>query len=344
MAIIDNRHVAPAGRGAASPWLKRANRVIIGLQRLGLAFGPMHLLTVPGRKTGKPRTTPVAVVTVAGVRYLVQAFPEAAWVKNATAAGSGVLARGRTRTRVTLTPLPVRERAAILRELPVVAAGATGVFVKSGMVSSPDPDGFAAAAPRSSVFRIGDAVPGTEPASPRRAEPGRPAQPSPVTRSAPATAGQAPARDIRRRLAVIQGWLAMFTVAVIVAEFGLAGLGAFRGAGAARTQDSFYDPHRMLGAAIGGLAVLLLLAAIAARTSRRAVVLAVALAFLAGAGQPLLVQLAGAHGAWPGALHAINGLLILGVTAALARDARAHRDDESQELQPSSGPAGGHHV
>jgi deazaflavin-dependent oxidoreductase (nitroreductase family) len=161
-----NGHTAPgASASGASPrnrpsaWLRPANRLIIGLQRLGLAFGPQQLLTVPGRRTGKPRTTPVAVVPIAGSRYLVQAFPGAVWVENARAAGAGVLARGRTRERVRLILLPVGERAAVLRELPVVAARATGIFVRSGMVATADPDGFAAAAPRCAVFRI-EADPG----------------------------------------------------------------------------------------------------------------------------------------------------------------------------------------
>lgn len=335
MAISDDRVQRTAGRGAPSPWLKGANRVIIGLQRLGLASGPMYLLTVPGRKTGKPRTTPVAVVTVAGERYLVQAFPGAAWAANARAAGAGVLARGRTRTRVALIGLPVRERAAVLRELPVVAAAATGIFVKSGMVSSADPDGFAAAAPRSSVYRIED-DPGRRTSAGSTSGPGQSGQVPPVTRPVPLTAAQAASGGARRLAAVTQRWLAVCTAAAIVAEFGLAGLGAFRGANAPRTQDSFYDPHRILGFGIGGLTVLLVAAAIAARTSRRAVALAVLLAFLAAAGQPLLVQVAGTHGVWPGALHAINGLLILGLTAALARDARAHRHGQHPESQPST--------
>ena len=41
-------------------WLKPANRLIIALQRLGLSVGTMHLISVPGRKSGKLRTTPVS--------------------------------------------------------------------------------------------------------------------------------------------------------------------------------------------------------------------------------------------------------------------------------------------
>lgn len=39
-----------------------SNTLITGLQRHGIAFGPMHLLTLAGRRTGQPRTVPIAVL------------------------------------------------------------------------------------------------------------------------------------------------------------------------------------------------------------------------------------------------------------------------------------------
>jgi len=318
MAVSEENTRRQPVRGARPPGLKLGNRMVIGLQRIGLAFGPMHLLTVPGRKTGKLRTTPVSVVTVGGARYLVQAFPRAAWVANASAAGEGVLARGRTRTRVRLSVLPVGERTAILRELPVVAAGATGIFVRSGMVASADPDGFAAAAARIAVFRIEDALQ-RETGIDRTNESAEPSHAWHVTAAAATATGQRGALP-----PAIQLWLAVLTLAAVVTEFALAGLGAFRGSDAASAQDSFYDPHRVLGFGIAGLVVLLLAAVIAGRARRRAVIVAVLLVILAAAGQPLLAQAGGTH-AWVGSLHAVNGLLILGLTATLARDARANR-------------------
>ena len=70
-------------------WLKPANRAIVALQRLGLAIGTMRLLSVPGRKSGQLRTTPVSPLTVDGRRYIVAGLEEADWVKNARAAGWG---------------------------------------------------------------------------------------------------------------------------------------------------------------------------------------------------------------------------------------------------------------
>ncbi|TCN35591.1 uncharacterized protein DUF385 [Kribbella orskensis] len=77
------------------PRQRLRNRLIILLHRIGLPVGPTQLLTVAGRTTGRLRTTPVAPVIVDGVPYIVQAYPGSDWVKNARAAGSGVLTRGR---------------------------------------------------------------------------------------------------------------------------------------------------------------------------------------------------------------------------------------------------------
>ena len=38
-------------------WLKPVNRLIVLLQRLGIAFLSFHLISVPGRRTGRLRTT-----------------------------------------------------------------------------------------------------------------------------------------------------------------------------------------------------------------------------------------------------------------------------------------------
>jgi hypothetical protein len=52
-------------------WLKYVNKMMIGLQRLGVDFGGKGpvVLTVPGRKSGKPRSTPITPMTVDGKRY-----------------------------------------------------------------------------------------------------------------------------------------------------------------------------------------------------------------------------------------------------------------------------------
>jgi hypothetical protein len=66
---------------------KPANRVIIVLQRLGLVVGTMCVLSVPGPKSGKLRTTPVSPLIVEGQHYISSGLDQADWVKNARAAG-----------------------------------------------------------------------------------------------------------------------------------------------------------------------------------------------------------------------------------------------------------------
>ncbi|WP_235747876.1 nitroreductase/quinone reductase family protein [Nocardia coffeae] len=130
------------------------NRVVVALHRIGLPVGPMYLLTVAGRASGRPRTTPVAPVLVEGVHYLVQAYPNADWVKNARTAGRGTLARGRRAQDVNLIELPEPDRGPILREFPRQNPRGTEAFIRNGLVDSASPESFAGAADRCPVFRI----------------------------------------------------------------------------------------------------------------------------------------------------------------------------------------------
>jgi deazaflavin-dependent oxidoreductase (nitroreductase family) len=134
--------------------LKIANRAIIWLQRRGLPIGTMHLLTVRGRKSGQPRTTPVSPLTVDGARYIIGGYAQGDWVKNARLAGEAVLSRGKRQEHVRLVELPEEDRVPVLRAFPVEVPHGVAMFVRTGVVPDPTPDGFAAAAPRVAVFRI----------------------------------------------------------------------------------------------------------------------------------------------------------------------------------------------
>ncbi|HEX8035480.1 MAG TPA: hypothetical protein VF510_16605, partial [Ktedonobacterales bacterium] len=155
--------MSPArARGSLPRWLKPANRLVIALQRLGMRTGTIHVLSVPGRKSGTMRTTPVSLLTVAGTRYIVGGLADADWVQNARAAGWGILAYGRTRERVTLAELPVQERAPILREFPRLVPGGVQFFQRVYQLPSDPaalPDAFAGLATYATVFRIEHAKP-----------------------------------------------------------------------------------------------------------------------------------------------------------------------------------------
>lgn len=143
-----------AEKAAGLPrWLGPANRVIVALQRRGLVIGTMRLLSVPGRKSGRLRTTPVSPMSLDGRRYIVAGLEGADWVKNARSSGWGVLARGREEERVRLVELPVAERAAVLRAFPDRVPGGIPFFRQLYGISG-TPEEFAALAPRCPVFRV----------------------------------------------------------------------------------------------------------------------------------------------------------------------------------------------
>lgn len=78
-------------------WLKPMNKVLMAAARTGLPiFGKERpvVLTVLGRKTGKPRSTPITPMEVNGQRYVVGGFPGADWVRNAQANPEAQLTRG----------------------------------------------------------------------------------------------------------------------------------------------------------------------------------------------------------------------------------------------------------
>src|SRR5258706_12771889 len=88
-------------------WLKFANRLIIILNRLGVSFGTWYILSIPGRKTGKMRSTPVSVLHVNGLRYVFTGF-ESHWFKNARKFGCVMLARGPRSEQCVLVGLPAK--------------------------------------------------------------------------------------------------------------------------------------------------------------------------------------------------------------------------------------------
>ena len=67
------------------------NAIARPLLAVGLPMGFNGLLTVPGRKTGQPRTTPVAIIEVDGRRWIWCPWGERHWVRNLRAAGRATI-------------------------------------------------------------------------------------------------------------------------------------------------------------------------------------------------------------------------------------------------------------
>jgi deazaflavin-dependent oxidoreductase (nitroreductase family) len=134
--------------------VNRFNKVITGLQKVGVVFGPMQILTVTGRRCGQPRDVPIAVVPIEGSRYVFQAYPKAAWVANLRANPEATLKRGRRASSVRMVELSVGERRPILRQNVVENPKSVKYLVNTGLVTEPNVDAVVAAADRIAVFRV----------------------------------------------------------------------------------------------------------------------------------------------------------------------------------------------
>jgi deazaflavin-dependent oxidoreductase (nitroreductase family) len=131
---------------------RAVNALIHALLRVGIGPPRTYLLTVAGRKTGRPLTTPVTLVESGGRRWLVAPYGEVGWVRNARVAGRVTLSRGRRSETLTVTPLGPADSAVVLRQ-----------YLREVPITRPyfdvRPDSpleaFAAEAPRHPVFALG---------------------------------------------------------------------------------------------------------------------------------------------------------------------------------------------
>jgi deazaflavin-dependent oxidoreductase (nitroreductase family) len=135
-------------------YLKSMNRVVRAIQKLGIPTGPAMVLTVPGRKTGQPRSTPMTPFTYRGGLYTVAGYPGADWAANARAAGTGTLSRGRKSRQIKIVELDADESRPVLREFPAQVPVGVGFAKRSGLVRDGTPDEFEALAGQLAVFRF----------------------------------------------------------------------------------------------------------------------------------------------------------------------------------------------
>jgi Domain of unknown function (DUF385). len=134
-----------------SLWRRGLNAVVRPLAKLGLTGPRTHLLTVPGRRTGRPWSTPVSIVQEGGERWLVAPYGSRNWVLNARAAGWVELRRGRRRERLAVDELRPEDAVFVLRRYYELARVTRPFFDVS--LDSPDAE-WVAEAPRHPVFRL----------------------------------------------------------------------------------------------------------------------------------------------------------------------------------------------
>ncbi len=79
------------------PARRIVNRIVTALLSVGAGPPSTYLMTTVGRRSGRPRTTPVTLVERDGVRWLVAPYGAVAWVLNLRAHPRLELRRGRRR-------------------------------------------------------------------------------------------------------------------------------------------------------------------------------------------------------------------------------------------------------
>jgi hypothetical protein len=129
--------------------------------------------------------------------------------------------------------------------------------------------------------------------------------------------------DTRLRRAAQTGyrWLLLAFLLLGGVQIFLAGLGAFRIDNLGVSGDTAFAPHRAVGFAMAGVALVILILALIARPGARAVIGSAVLFLLAVVVQSLLASLAD-NTVWFGGLHALDGLAILTIAAFLYLAAR----------------------
>ena len=117
------------------------NPIVRLLLRAGVPLSFNGLITIRGRTSGLPRSTPVAIIQVAGRRWVWCPWGDVHWVRNLRAAGSATITvRGR-QEEVRATELDAAERVAFFTDVlgPVARSLPFGVqFIK--MVDGVDLD------------------------------------------------------------------------------------------------------------------------------------------------------------------------------------------------------------
>jgi deazaflavin-dependent oxidoreductase (nitroreductase family) len=98
------------------------NPVTRALLRAGVPLGLNGLLTVRGRTSGQPRTTPVAIIGHDGRRWIWAPWGDVNWVRNLRAAGRATITVRRRAEAVGATELSAEERVAFFRDVMVPVA------------------------------------------------------------------------------------------------------------------------------------------------------------------------------------------------------------------------------
>src|SRR3982074_1932749 len=76
------------------------NRITHSCLGAGLPLGPNALITIRGRTSGEPRTTPIAIVEIEGRRWVQSPLGDVNWFRNLRASGRPTMTMGRRKELV----------------------------------------------------------------------------------------------------------------------------------------------------------------------------------------------------------------------------------------------------
>lgn len=136
-------------------WLKDLNADLMEQQEAGALPYPLPVLVVAGRRSGRPRRTPLTVYERGDERFVLGGFPAADWIRNVRAAGGrAVLETGGVEEPVRLVELAPDGAEPVLREWPEVSPDGVGMMRDAGVVTDTTPDALAEAVGICPVFRV----------------------------------------------------------------------------------------------------------------------------------------------------------------------------------------------
>lgn len=144
--------VAVAKTYRLTPGTRLINVLFRTLTRLGMGASCRHILTVPGRKTGRLYSTPVDVIELDGQRWLVAGYGPASWVTNARAAGEVTLSRGRRSDRFKVEEVVAPEAAVPVLRRYINEIRVTRAYFDANPASTDEE--IAAELPKHPVFRL----------------------------------------------------------------------------------------------------------------------------------------------------------------------------------------------
>lgn len=108
-------------------WVPFFNALAKPLLALGVPMGPDVLLTVRGRRSGRPRTTPVTLCEYGGRRGFISPFGETNWARNLRVAGTATIRFGRRSEAIRAVELDHDEAVRFIREVIAPIAATTKV-------------------------------------------------------------------------------------------------------------------------------------------------------------------------------------------------------------------------